>query len=49
LEDEAEREHLKGLPTSFRLGEGDVDRLIAAAKTILENSIELRSLIHDLR
>jgi NTE family protein len=49
LEDEAEREHLKGLPTSFRLGEGDVDRLIAAAKTVLENSIELRSLIHDLR
>jgi len=49
LEDEEEREHLKSLPTSFRLKEGDVGRLIAAAKTILENSSEFQSLVRDLR
>jgi NTE family protein len=49
LQDLAERERLKGLPTSFRLEGEDVDRLIAAAKSILENSSEFQSLINDLR
>jgi NTE family protein len=48
MEDEAERKHLKGLPTSFHLEPEDVDRLREAAKKILTQSEEFQSLVEDL-
>jgi NTE family protein len=49
LRDEAEREHLLNLPTSFRLESEDVDRLKAAARTVLGESKAFQSLLKDLR
>ena len=46
---EAEREHLLNLPTSFRLESEDVDRLKAAARTVLGESKAFQSLLNDLR
>ena len=49
LEDETERNHLKHLPTSFNLEPDDVDRLKAAAKKNLADSVEFNELIDDLQ
>ena len=49
LEDEAERNHLKDLPTSFYLEPEDVDRLRTAAGKILRESEEFQDLIKSLR
>ena len=49
LQDEAEREHLLDLPTSFHLESEDVDRLKAAARTVLGESKAFQSLLNDLR
>ncbi len=49
LQDQAEREHLLNLPTSFRLESEDVDRLKAAARTVLGESKAFQSLLNDLR
>jgi len=46
--DPAERRFLMSLPTSFRLDRADVDRVIAAAKTILERSPAFREFLRDL-
>jgi NTE family protein len=48
MEDEAERKHLKSLPTSFHLEPEDVDRLREAAKKILTQSEEFQSLVENL-
>ena len=49
LQDEAEREHLLNLPTSFHLEPEDVDRLKAAARTILGESKAFQALLNDLQ
>jgi NTE family protein len=49
LEDEATRNHLKNLPTSFVLEPQDVDGLRAAAKEVLENSKEFQELVKGLQ
>ncbi|MBT8368621.1 MAG: patatin-like phospholipase family protein, partial [Deltaproteobacteria bacterium] len=49
LLDEPERGHLKQLPTSFFLESTDVDRLKAAARKILTDSVEFQSLISDMQ
>jgi hypothetical protein len=49
LEDESERAHLDHLPTSFNLETQDVDRLIAAARQILQNSKVFQDLVKDLQ
>ena len=49
LEDEAEREHLLDLPTTFHLASEDVDRLKAAARTVLKGSKAFQSLLNDLK
>jgi len=49
LVDEAEREHLLNLPTSFHLESEDVDRLKAAARTVLGESKAFQSLLNDLQ
>jgi NTE family protein len=49
LQDESERNHLKHLPTSFHLEPSDVDRLKAAAKMILMNSVEFKNLVDDMQ
>lgn len=49
LLDESERGHLKQLPTSFFLESTDIDRLKAAARKILTDSIEFQSLISDMQ
>ena len=46
--DPAEREFLMGLPTSFRLDPRDVDRVVAAAKTILNQSAAFQEFLRDL-
>ena len=46
--DPAEREFLVSLPTSFRLDPHAVDRVVAAAKTILEESAAFREFLRDL-
>ena len=48
LQDAAERDYLNQLPTSFVLGAEAVDRLRAAARTVLAGSDEFRQLLHDL-
>ena len=48
-QDEAERNHLKHLPTSFYLEPDDVDRLKAAAQKILADSAEFNELIDNLQ
>ena len=49
LEEEAERSHLKRLPTSFVLKPEEVDRLRDAARHILTSSGEFRRLVQDLQ
>ena len=46
--DPVERRFLEDLPTSFRLDRPAVDRVIAAAKTILEESVAFREFLRDL-
>jgi NTE family protein len=46
--DPPEREFLMALPTSFRLDRPEVDRVVAAAKTILEESPAFREFLRDL-
>jgi NTE family protein len=46
--DPAEREFLLSLPTSFRLDPSDVDRIVAAARTILDESPGFREFLRDL-
>ena len=46
--DPAEREFLLSLPTSFRLDRSAVDRVVAAAKTILDESPAFREFLRDL-
>jgi len=45
IKDEAERNYLKDLPTSFHLGPEDVDRLRMAARQILQESDAFQNLI----
>ena len=47
LEDKAEFEYLNGLPTSFVLPPEAVDRLLAAAGTIIRSSPEFQRLLKD--
>ena len=49
LNDDAEREYLKHLPTSFSLKPEEVDRLRAAARLILSESNEFQRLLRDLQ
>jgi NTE family protein len=49
LQDQVEREHLLNLPTSFHLESEDVDRLKAAARTVLGDSEAFQSLLNDLQ
>ena len=49
LKDESESEHLKRLPTSFRLKAGDIDRLKDAAKKILTESADFNRLVDDMQ
>jgi NTE family protein len=46
--DPAEREYLVNLPTSFRLDPEDVDRVVASARTILDESEAFRDFLQDL-
>ena len=46
--DPAEREFLMSLPTSFRLDPQSVDRVVASAKTILNESAAFRDFLQDL-
>ena len=48
LDDAEERQYLNQLPTSFRLDDGDVDRLRAAAGKILLKSPDFQRLMKDL-
>jgi len=45
IEDEAERDYLKRLPTSFRLSDEAVDRLIAAGRNVLRNNPQFQQLV----
>ena len=47
LKDEAERDYLNALPTSFALPPEAVDRLRAAAATIIRDSPEFKRLVRD--
>jgi NTE family protein len=49
LKEESERQYLSKLPTSFYLEPGDVDRLIEAARQILDDSETFQSLVSDLQ
>lgn len=49
LDDEAQRKHLKQLPTSFVLKPEEVDELRVAARRILEESKEFQRLLRDLQ
>jgi NTE family protein len=49
LQDEAEREHLLNLPTSFYLDPEDVDRLKTAARSVLKESKVFQRLLNDLQ
>jgi NTE family protein len=46
--DPAEREYLENLPTSFRLDRADVDRVIAAGKTLLDESAAFREFLQSV-
>jgi NTE family protein len=48
VKDEAEHDYLNDLPTSFVLSDEAVDRLRAAAGTIIEQSPEFQRLLKDL-
>jgi NTE family protein len=47
LKDKSERDYLNQLPTSFVLPPDAVDRLRAAAATIIFNSPDLQQLLND--
>jgi NTE family protein len=47
--DEAERKHLESLPTSFHLEPSDVDKLRAAAKRILTESLSFKTFVAELQ
>lgn len=49
LQEQSEREHLQHLPTSFNLDPSDVDRLIEAARQVLNDSKIFQSLVADLQ
>ncbi len=49
LRDEAEREHFKSLPTSFKLKSEEVDKLREAAHKILGESKEFQKFLNDLK
>ena len=49
IPDEAERQHLMNLPTSFKLKAKDVDRLRDAARDILSASDDYQRLVSDLQ
>ena len=46
---EEERDYLKHLPTSFKLSDEQVDRLIAAGRNILRDSPDFKKAIQLLR
>jgi len=48
IDDEAESEFLHAVPTSFVLSDEEVDRLRAAARTILNTSPDFKKLVEDL-
>ncbi len=48
LDDDAERDYLKHLPTSFSLKPEDVDKLEDAARRILTESREFQRFLRDL-
>jgi NTE family protein len=48
LKDPQQREYFNSMPTSYRLSNEQVDRLIAAARTILRESAEFQQVIKDL-
>jgi NTE family protein len=47
LQDESERKYLNQLPTSFHLPDEAVDRLRAAARTLILNSLDLQQALRD--
>src|SRR6516165_5805321 len=47
LQDKSERDYLNQLPTSFALPDEAVDRLRAAARTLILNSPDLRQAMKD--
>ena len=49
MADESEREYLDSLPTSFNLEPNDVDRLKAAARHILNDSVKFKNLVADMQ
>jgi NTE family protein len=49
LQDEAERHYFKGLPTSFKLSDEEVDKLREVANRLLDESAEFQRLLRDLR
>ena len=49
LQDKSERDYLNQLPTSFHLPDEAVDRLRAAARTLVLNSPDLRQALRDER
>jgi NTE family protein len=49
LEDRAEGDYLAGLPTAFRLSPEEVDRLKAAARTLLTESDDFQKFLRDLK
>jgi len=49
LEDEEERQYLKWLPTSFVLGDTQVDRLREAGRRLLRDSFEFQQLLEALK
>jgi NTE family protein len=49
LKDEKERLYFKRLPTSFKLSDGEVDKLRAVAHRILDESKEFQRFLGDLR
>jgi NTE family protein len=48
LEDEEERTYFKRLPTSFKLSEEQVDRLIEVGQRLLRQSPDMQSLLEEL-
>jgi NTE family protein len=49
LADDAERKRLNRLPTSFRLQDGDVDRLRAAGRKLLRDSRSFQRLVTEMQ
>ena len=47
LQDKSERDYLNQLPTSFHLPDEAVDRLRAAARTLILNSPDLQQALKD--